>query len=365
VHTRFVVYTAGVVLVVAVAGVVGWRLLGITSTYEQALDVLPSSTLRTTYTDWAHVRSVADGDGLGAGSSEQAVSDFLNRAYDTDLTSGSAVAESTYALMHRFGFSPLDARWEALGQSRKGQVDVLRLDDDVDSDGIERALRRLGYTPPESGSGEGGTWAGSADLVAQIDPELTPVQQNVVVLADEKLVLMSDSRDYVTRAAAVASGSGDSLADMDGVSSLAQAAGDPVAAVQWTSTFACEDLAMGTADEEDQRVADDLVARAGEVSPLEGLVMAQQADRSMRVGMHFETDDQASSNLQPRVNLASGDAPGQGGSFDERFSVTSGEASGQNVVLSLRPRDREPLLSDLSSGPVLYLSGETRPRVSS
>ena len=70
--------------------------------------------------------------------------------------------------------------------------------------------------------------------------------------------------------------------------------------------------------------------------------------------MHFETTDQASSDLQPRVDLASGDAPGQGGSFADRFRVTSGEAEGHDVVLGLTPRTRQAVLSDVSTGPVLF-----------
>jgi hypothetical protein len=334
--------------------VVTWRVLHGRSTYEEALSVLPESTLRTTFTDWAEVRAQAKGSSLDAGSSHAQVSAFLNRAFDLDLTSGSGLSESTYLLMRRFGFSPLDAQWEVLGQSRQGQVDVLRVADDVDMPGIERALRRLGYTPPPDGSGSGGTWVGGPDLVAGLGEGATPVQQNVVVLPDDKLVLMSDSATYAGVAASVATGSGKTLLDAEGVADLADAADDPDAAVQWTSSFACEDLTMRSADAEDQRVADQLVAKAGKVSPLDGLVMAQQADRSLVVGMHFETSQQASSNLQTRVNLAAGDAPGQGGSFAERFSVTSGQADGRNVVLRLRPRSSDAVLSDISTGPVLF-----------
>jgi hypothetical protein len=82
--------------------------------------------------------------------------------------------------------------------------------------------------------------------------------------------------------------------------------------------------------------------------------MAQQADRSMVVGMHFETSAQASSNLRSRVDLASGDAPGQGGSFADRFTVTSAEVDGRNVVLELEPRTEDAVLSDVSVGPVLF-----------
>lgn len=353
-RSRVAVPAAVVLIVVAVAGVVGWRLVGQRSTFEAAMSLLPHETLRVTYTDWQAVREAAGGTTLGAASSAAQVDRFLSRAYDLDLTSTSGVDESTYALMHRYGFSPLDARWETLAQSREGQVDVMRLDDDVDMEGIERALRRLGYTPPAGGSGVGGTWVGGADLVARIDPDLSPVQQNVVVLADQHLVLMSDSAGYVSSAAEVVTGSAPSLLDVAGVSDLASVAEQPVTAVLWASTFACEDLTMGQADEEDQRVADQLVRQAGGVNPLSGLVMAQQASREILVGMHFETDDQASANLQPRVDLASGDAPGQGGSFADRFTVTAGEASGPDVVLTLRPRTREAVFSDISHGPVLF-----------
>lgn len=353
-HTRFVVYVAGVLVVVAVVGVVTWRVLSGTTTYQQALDTLPDSTLRTTYVDWQVVREQAKGTSLGAGSSSAEVDEFLGRAYDLDLTSGSGVSDSTSVLAQRFGFSPLHARWEALGQSRQGQVDVMKLDDEVDMPGIERALRRLGYKPPSSGAGKGGTWLGGPDLVSTISGDLTPIEQYVVVLPDDKLVLMSDNQDYATLAAKVASGSGDSLADDEGVSSLAAAADTPVAAVQWTSTFACEDLTMGSADESDQQAGDDLVAKAGKISPLDGLVMAQQADRALVVGMHFETSQQASANLQTRVDLASGASPGQGGSFDGRFKVTSGKAAGKDVVLDLKPRTKQALLSDISTGPVLF-----------
>ena len=353
-RTRVVVYVWGLVVVAVLAGVVAWRLLGATSTYEQALDTLPRATLRTTFTDWEHVRSEAGGASLAAGSSQAKVEDFLTRAYDLDLTSGSAVAESTYALQKHFGFSPLDARWEAFGQSRAGQVDVLRLDESVDPAGVERALRRLGYTPPRAGAGKGGTWVGGADLVAQVDADLTPVQQNVVVLPDDHLVLMSDSASYVSSAADVVTGDADSLSGAAGVDDLAKAAGDPVAAAQWSSTFVCEDLSMGQADDEDQRVGDELVRKAGDVGPVEGFVMAQQADRSLVFGLHFETSDQASRNLQPRVDLASGPAPGQGGSFADRFEIASGEAHGQDVVLTTRPTAKDAsVFSDLSSGPLL------------
>jgi hypothetical protein len=355
VHKRVVLLAAALVLLLVVGGVAAWRMLSPGSTYHQAMGTLPKGTLRATYTDWASVRDTARGTSLGAGSSRRQVQAFLNRAYEQDLTATSAIADSTFALMSRFGFSPLDARWEALGQAREGQVDVLRLDDDVDLGGVERALRTLGYTAPAGGADDGGTWVGGADLVASIDPDLTPVQQNVVVLPDQHLVLMSDNAAYAAVAAKTARGDAASVLDVAGVPALVDIADQPATAVLWASTFACEDLSMGQASEEDQRVGTQLVGEAGDIAPLSGLVMAQQASHEIRVGMHFETSDQASENLQPRVDLAAGDAPGQGGSFRDRFTVSDGEADGNEVSMTLRPRpDAAGVLSDISTGPVLF-----------
>ena len=351
-RARAVVVAAALVglVVLGVAGVLLWRFLAPPSDYEEALSALPASTLRATYTDWAEVRAEADGTGLGAGASEQEVAAFLGRAFDQDLASTSAVADSTVAMRDRYGVSPLDASWEAFGQDESGQVVVLRVGEDVDLGGVEQRLRSLGYDAPAGGLGTGGTWAGSADLVAALDSALTPVFQNFAVLEDERLLLMSDGVAAVSRAVDVVRGDAEALDEPD----LAQAADEPVTAVLWASDFACEDLSMASADAEDQRVADRLVADAGGVSPVTGLVVAQQPDRSIRVALEFESSAQASDNLQPRVDLAAGDAPGQGGSFADRFTVTSGEASGDTVRLDLEPTGAEFVFSDLTSGPVLF-----------
>jgi hypothetical protein len=346
VHRRVLV--VAVVVVVLVAGaLVAWRLLDRESDFERAVGYLPPDSLRVTWIDWSAVREAARGTSLGSDASSGQIEAFLDRAYDKDLTTGSAVVDATAALSSRFGFSPADVAWEVLGQSRTGQVVVLGLGESADPEGIESRLRDLGYDEPAAGPGEGGTWQGGADLVATIDPTLTPVMQNMAVLPDERLVVMSDQAGPVSSAVSVVQGESSGLdAPLTGV------VGTPVTAFLWADDFACEDLAMSSADPEDQRVATSLVEEAGGISPLSGLLMAQAADRTVTVGMQFESDEQASDNLQPRVDLASGDAPGQGGTFGERFRVTSGEADGETVVLELAPREGF-LLSDITSGPVL------------
>jgi hypothetical protein len=184
--------------------------------------------------------------------------------------------------------------------------------------------------------------------------------QNIVVLEDERLVLMSDDAAYASQAADVVEGSEPSLTEDQGTASLASVAESPVSAVLFGSDFACEALSMSSADEEDRRVADDLIAGAGGVTPVSGMVMAHEPDRSLVVAMQFEDSDQAADNLAARAELASGDAVGQGGSFADRFEISSAEADGDNVVLTFQPvgsaedRAESTLLSDLSQGPVLF-----------
>lgn len=360
-HNRVVVGLLALALLVALGGgVLVWRLLS-ASAYESAVSAMPAATLRATYTDWSQVRSMADGAALDGESTVAEVDAFVRRAYDQDLTSTSALFDATSAMDDTYGFSVLDASWEMYGQGEGGAVVALSVPDSVDLDEVEANLRSLGYDAPADGAGSGGVWAGSADLLAQTDPSLTPVMTNVVVLHDEHLVLMSDNSAYASSSADVVRGDSANLGEeTDGVDDLVDLAEEPASAVLFASDFACEALSMATTDEEEQVAADQLVDRAGGVSPLAGLVMALGRDHALTVGMYFESSDQAAENLRPRVELASGEAVGQGGSFADRFEVASGKESGNTVVLDLQPvgsksdRRESTLLSDLSSGPVVF-----------
>jgi hypothetical protein len=340
------------VALVAAGIVVGWRALS-ASAYQQALGTMPADTLRVSFTDWAAVRGRLGG-GPGVGAGRDAVEDFLDRAYDADLTATSALAGSVGAMQEKFGFSPLTARWEAFGQARDGAVAALRLPDDADYDGIESNLRALGYDAPADGAGSGGVWQGSTDLTARIDGSLTPVMDNVVVLPDEHLVLLSDDAGYASSAAQVATGDADSLIHSADVADLAGTVDEPLTALLWASDFACEDLNMASAGSEDQAQAARLVQRAGGVDPLSGMLLARSGPRQAVVAMEFADGEQARENLRPRTRLATGEAVGQGGLFTDRFRVTSAETQGSTVVLHLRPRADEDLVSDLARGPVLF-----------
>jgi hypothetical protein len=324
---------------------------------SQALDVVPRSTLRLSFTDWAAVRHQL-GVPEQTRPSQATIEELTSKAYDTDLSAASSIDESTAALQKHFGFSPATADWEAYAQSRAGATMVVRMPDDFDMDRVAEHLDDLGFTRPAKATG---VWKGGIDLVASIDPTITPELQYVAVLADRHLVVTSDEESYAKVASAVALGDGDSLADLASTRDLVAKLAEPAAAMVWSRDFACSDLAMSQADTDAQDQADALVAKAGGVTPLTGLVMAMGADRSLTVGEQFEDSGQARDNLRPRARLAVGEAPGRGGSFSDDLKLVSSRTDGAAVLLEMRPRHRTGFVSAATSPGVCCAGRSTSP----
>lgn len=340
------------VLVLVAAATYVLRGLG-ASELDRAVRTLPDDVLRVSFTDWAAVEELADGSGVDADSRSGEFDDFLDRAFDADLLTQSAVGTSFVALADNLEITPLDLRWEVYGQARESSVAVLALDDDVDIEALEGRFADLGYDGPDVGPGEGGTWVGSPELVAGLEEAFTPLQENLAVLDGERLLVMADSPDTVSSTVRVIRGDADSLDSADGVDDLIGVADDAVTASVWVGDFVCEDLSMGVADTDDQAEADALVEQAGGVRPLTGFVLAQRTDRDVVVGMLYPDDDTASEDLQARVDLAAGPAPGQGGTFAERFAVTDAVSDGRMVRMVLNPKT-QGLVSDIGQAPVLF-----------
>jgi hypothetical protein len=350
---RTIVVGVAVVLVLLVAaGVLVWSRLS-TTPFEEAVERLPSGVMRAAYTDWDAVEGSVPGSDLSASSSAEDMDAFLARAFDKDLTTASALSDSFVGLAENYDITPLDATWEIYGQAEDGAVDVLKLSEDVDLDALEERFEEMGYEPPSDGAGSDGVWEGTPELVAGLDEPLTSLQMNVAVVTSERLLLMGDLPSYLRTAISVIKGESDSLASVDGVPELVDTADRTTVALMWVGDFACADLAMSQADPTDTSEGEGLVEEAGGVHPLNGLVMAQQSDSTMAVGMVFETSDQASDDLQPRTELASGPAPGQGGTFSERFRVTDSVAEDRVVKMTFDPANGT-LLGDLGQGPVLF-----------
>lgn len=337
-----------VVLVTAAAiGVHRWREPDRTE-LERATAYAPSDAQRLSWTDWAAVRDALGVD-LDASSSSAAVRDFLDAGFDRDLTSTSALVDSAPTLQARLGFSPATAQWELFSQSEQGAVIVVRMPDDADLGTVADDLARAGYRRPAADPTGGGVWSGAAGLAPDVG-DLSPELQYVALLPDDHLVVTGDDPGYL---AASIAGLGDGSLSA-GMQQVVAASGAALSAAVYDGPYACSALAMGQADRSDQAAADRLVTAAGEVSPMTGFAMSAQPGGDVRVALGFETDDQARTNADTRSVLASGPAPGQGGDFADRFHLGSAVADGDVVTLDLEPVPGAYVLSDLSTGPVLF-----------
>jgi len=334
--------TAGVATVVAlvlvVAGVVGvvWWRHAHRGALATALTLVPDDAQRYSWTDWAgvrralHVRDTEDPSGA-------AVDAFLSRGFDADLTSASAMVTSADALQSHFGFSPATVTWELFAQSGSGAVVVVQ---PTSTDGLERELARAGYT-----QGAHGIWGG-ADAAAGLG--ITPEFGNIAV--HDSRVYASDSADYLAEVL------GGGFEPAGPVSQVAGPLADPISAVLYSGDYACGHLAMSQADDVDQAQAAEMIRQAGGVDPLTAFAMAVDSDRQVKVALAFENHDQAVHDADARATLAGGPAPGQGGSFTDRFRLGRVAADGLVVTMQLHPVRGAYVLSDLSTGPVLFAS---------
>ncbi len=341
------IVVAVVVVLVAVTGVYVWWRGGDKTSFSWAVDHAPGGAQRLSWTDWAAVRE-HEGVHLSERSSAAELRRFLDAAYDDDLSSTSALVTSAEVLQERFGFSPASADWELFSQSGQGAVVMLHLPSTVDLDDVANHLRELGYGAP---SDDDGVWQGGEDLVASISTSLTGELQYVALDRDDSLVLASDSAAFLTVAMDAVRGHG---ATVTGLDAVVDDAGEPLSSAVYTGGYACGALAMAHAGAADRAQAQQLLASAGEANPYSAFAMSDEPDGSVRVAFEFADDDVARTNADTRATLARGPAPGQGGSFDDRFRVTSVTAHGSLVVMQLAPRPDASVLSDLSTGPVLF-----------
>ncbi len=342
-------WVAGAVLVVlalAVCGLVWWRGHDDRTSFAWAVGHAPAGTQRLSWTDWAAVRAHERAH-LSAGSSSTDLHRFLTRAFDDDLSSASALVGSAPVLQRRFGFSPANAEWELYSQSDQGAVLMLRVPS-TDLTSVPDHLAALGYRKPADA---GGVWDGGSDLVAGLSADLTPELSYVAVDRDDSLVLASDSAAYLEVALQAVHGHG---ARASGLGAVVDDAGEPWSSAVYTGDYACGALAMAHAGPADQAAARRLLATAGTVNPYSAFAMSDEPDGSVRVALEFGSADEARANADSRAVLAQGPAPGQGGSFSDRFAVDAVTADGSLVVMRLTPHPGAYVLSDLSTGPVLF-----------
>lgn len=330
-------------LVLGVAGLVWWQSDRGTR-LEQAVALAPAESQRLSFTDWAAVRRQVGEASID--STPEEVTRLLDEAFARDLTSMSALVESTPVLHASFGLSPATIDWELFAQSPEGAVEILRMPDSFDLEAFESRLEALGFERPDEADG---VWRGGADLLARLGADLTPEVQHFAVDVDEHLIRSSDSAEHLADVL-------DQDESAESLERVAAESGEPLVAAVYTGAYACGHLAMSKADDDDAARAEALVEEAGEVHPMAAFAMSARRGGDVRAVLEFETEEQARTNADTRALLAAGEAPGQGGSFADRFSVESTQARENVVVMELDPTDGAYVLSDLTSGPVLFLT---------
>jgi hypothetical protein len=345
---RLWIVVAVVIAVAAAGGYLWWHRDDRTS-FAWAADHAPAGARRLSWTDWAGVRA-HEGVELSDRSSVTEVQRFLDAAYDDDLSSTSALVTSARVLQERFGFSPASADWELYSQSDEGAVDIVHLPSSGDLDDVARHLRALGYREPAD---DEGVWGGGPDLLARISPSLTGELQYVALDRADSLVLTSDSSSYLATAVDAVRGRSPQVTGLDAV---VDDAGEPLSAEVYSGDYACGAMAMAHAGGIDRARARQLLAAAGDVHPYSAFAMSDEPDGSVRVAFAFADNRTARADADSRATLARGPAPGQGGTFGDRFRVVSVTARGSLVVMRLAPRPDASVLSDLSTGPVLFAS---------
>ena len=344
-RVRLIASALALVVVVALAVVLGaraWRSAH-RSDLQRALALAPKDAARYSWTDWAGVRRA-----LGvSGTDDAADQALLDKGYDADLTAGSSVTTSLDTLRTAFGFTPATMSWELLTQSTTGAALLMRVSDPVSFDAIRSHLKAAGFTGPDTD----GVWDGSA--VSGTGG--VPILGFVALEESQHLVVTSDTGGFLADVV-------DHLGDGDVPKPLAQVADEvdePLSAEIYDGDYTCSHLAMANADDTDQAQGEQLVSEAGEVNPVLGFAMARERGDdgkpgSVRVALAFADHSQAVVNATTRAKLAGGDAPGQGGSFPDRFKLGEVAARGSVVTMDLHPVSGSPVLSDLSTGPLLF-----------
>lgn len=341
---RLILLAVVVALLAGAAGVVWWRWPRPTP-LQEAARLLPAETQRVNFTDWAAIRAEKDADDV----SGEAGAALVAEVQDGEL-SNSALAPSSVMLEEGFGFNPLAAQWEVLGQSLAGQVVIVRTDESLKA--VRTAIAKLGFEAPGKDATSGGVWQGGPDAVAEVTGLATYELSYLAFLDDEGLMLGSDSPEFLATAVKVARGDDDGL-DRD---DLLAAAGEPLTASVLLGDQACGELSMADADPSDRAAARALVEEVGGVSPLTGYLVAVGPGDDLTVGFAFDEDDQAADDKGPRSALAKADDPAQLLSYPEVFAFGSAEVDGSVLAIrgELQP-DAFPL-SALAEGPVLLAS---------
>ena len=196
-----------------------------------------------------------------------------------------------------------------------------------------------------------GVWLGGETLLPTISSDLTPELQYVALDADRHLVLTSDNADYLESAVAGSDGGGAAR----GWTRWSDASGEPLSASVYDGDYTCSALAMSQADPSEQQQAAELVRTAGKVEPDRRLRDVGPARRA-RAGRHGLRERRPGPHQRRLARHArrAGPPPARAATSPTGSASGRSTADGSLVTMDLKPVPGAYVLSDLSSGPVLF-----------
>lgn len=314
-----------------------------------AIAAMPLATQRLSFTDWSAVRLQLR---VLRDQEISTMGRWLPEAFSDDLSPASNMADSAQLLQQHFGFSPANTQWEAFGQAPSGQVEVLQLNDTVSVEGIADKLEEAGYPKPRTATG---VWAGGVDRLAAIDPSITAEFANIVLLADQHMVVASSSPSFLASTVATIEGKQKALSSLGSTSAMLNNIDEPTAAVVWARDFVCADLAMSQADSQSQAQAQQAITAAGQITPLVGFTLALGSDGVVTAAEQLPSATAAQGDLKARASLATGPEYGRGpANFSDDYTLESASTKDATILLQMKPHSGVFPLSSLYSGPLVF-----------
>ena len=277
------------------------------------------------------------------------VEDLLDRGFDADLTSASALLSSAVTMQQRFGFSPATLEWELFSQSdrrgvaddaagRRGRTDDVR--DALRAPAVRRARRPRRGLDAEPGP----------PISGQVTPELRTSRSTTSAGAGGRLRHPGGRRRGGRRGRGDAGPGPIPAAVVDGgrrrPSSAIALHRRPRRAARWR---------WRTPTRPSRTPAEALVARGRQGQP-DDRVRDRRPSPTARCGSRWRsrTPTRRAPTPTPGPRWSPGPAPGQGGDFTDRFTSARSAPTATSCRWSWS-RSRAPTcVSDLSSGPVLF-----------
>ena len=231
---------------------------------------------------------------------------------------------------------------------------IVGLPDGLDVDELGDGFEALGYERPDE---DDGVWNGGEELVAQIagataQPDARSSSTSPST-PTAHLLLASDNGPYLPQAVARLD---DDLDDERPAPTSPRRSGEPLSAAVYTGDYACKALAMAQADDDDQSTADQLVAAAGDGRPADGVRdggRSQTGTCAVGDGLR-ERRPGTPQRRQPRRSWPPDRRPARAATSPSGSRSGRSTADGRVVTMELKPVEGSPVLSDLSTGPVLF-----------